>query len=1372
MPVEKFSSGALEVNLANTRRDDIVIPPEQQDFIDYSAEYWGIQQRTREFFVELNHPYANHRFLVEEYRKIILGDRWLYDSLDEAGKAFGLLLDIASGLLHQPLDEKDKSGLLRTLLEFAGACCRDETTQDEAVGRQLLQLFHKVFVESPMLLVRISGGVKKHLKPLATDERFSEDVLQLAIRVAAHNLEFWKKNTHAGGWFQKKQKLFSKDYSHLVREMDSGWFFHWEEKLEKTKTWDALQSDIPMYQEVGAHFFDLIGRFEKNIDRFYYIIFLLQHPGMENQQPQLLWELNKMLRNIHNELQGDALMEFISNIFAMFRELKKTHMSTVLDCVLTLGKEVIQVKERRIISFFENELIGLGFVAPGRVYIQDNWQLSVDPNHVKNIRVWLELIEHAPYTFRKLLSALIVSLRMGGIFIFDTDLFQRDITKLLNSDISPLYKQIKQLTRLFPVYFNEIGAEGELREVTTMMDEISGRQDKLIHFLRKQVHIEGNNSHIILTRNIFLFWYDSDASRLKKVVPPDVFQTINTGSRWFKGVNKLLTAMCRQRHCGPSDLLHLKESDFYSLLESRKEGCENDRKRLRYLFRLYFLLSEKYSFEATDIGSNLRKYTFFSEEEVKRLTTSLKDEKTEQSLELIYEFMERLNQVIFNPEISEGWESIYHKRHIAFGIPSMYGQYRETKFEALGLIFRLERLASNLMEQRIYEFKAETITARSLKECYSILALFRKGLELDGVTSQGFDSNLQMLRYGLTSESFSLHQFINLFQFMARNVKEITHTYFFGFYDQPLRMIIPQLYDADGNCSEKELNRLILERSENFYRETLSSSFLIQLLDNFISRVMHSMRNMVDNLTPEVIRHIMSYDPELVVSPLYEETLKLDNQIFLGSKAYFQKKLYLSGFPVPPGYVITTEVFRRRRAITSSPSLSEEVDKQIKDQLCRLEKVSGRTYGNPRNPLLLSVRSGTAISMPGAMNTYLNVGMNDRFVEILSRQPNFGWTSWDCYRRLLQSWGMTYGIDRDVFDQVMIDFKNTYRVELKVQFTPEQMREMAYAYKEILKKHQVHFEEDPWKQLRQAIMSVFDSWSSERAQVYRNHLQIADLWGTAVVIQQMVLGNVYEYSGTGVAFTHNPQVPKPGIYLNGDFTLCSQGEDIVAGLVHALPVSNLQKELSGREKQTSLQEQLPAIYERLYQIAHDLVEKHGYNHQEIEFTFESDRPEDLYILQVRDQDTRKAERITVFSKEAEDMQLLARGIGGGGGALSGRLAIDMSDIMALRENYPNDPCILMRPDTVPDDIPMIFECDGLVTSRGGTTSHAAVTAARLGKVCVLNCIPLVVDEKEKLCHINGQTFRPGDAIAIDGFAGNIYRGNYPTGQTEIISLLI
>jgi pyruvate, orthophosphate dikinase len=320
----------------------------------------------------------------------------------------------------------------------------------------------------------------------------------------------------------------------------------------------------------------------------------------------------------------------------------------------------------------------------------------------------------------------------------------------------------------------------------------------------------------------------------------------------------------------------------------------------------------------------------------------------------------------------------------------------------------------------------------------------------------------------------------------------------------------------------------------------------------------------------------------------------MDNQVFLGSKAYHLKNLAIHGFPIPPGFVITSEVFRRRNAIMGLKELRKEMDDMIRKHLEQLEKSSGRGYGNPNNPLLLSVRSGTAISMPGAMDTILNVGLNDELVEQISQQEKYSWSIWDSYRRLLQSWGMANGIERDTFDQVMIDFKQQLQVTKKLEFEPADMKRIAMAYKQVLMDFNVAFEENLFEQLIQTINMVFESWSSERAFVYRRHLQISDNWGTAVIVQQMIFGNLNNNSGTGVIFTQNPQRERPGVHLYGDFTMRSQGEDIVAGLVKPLPVSESQRRYANIQA-ASMQTIYPDIYKRLFDLATELTENYGYS---------------------------------------------------------------------------------------------------------------------------------------------------------------------------------
>ena len=478
------------------------------------------------------------------------------------------------------------------------------------------------------------------------------------------------------------------------------------------------------------------------------------------------------------------------------------------------------------------------------------------------------------------------------------------------------------------------------------------------------------------------------------------------------------------------------------------------------------------------------------------------------------------------------------------------------------------------------------------------------------------------------------------------------------------------------------------------------------------------------------------------------------------------KNLYLHGMPVPPGFVITTETFRRNATINTIPELRTEIHGMIRKHIEELENISGRKFGEPEKPLLVSVRSGTAISMPGAMDTLLNVGLNDEIAEALAKDESIAWAAWDSYRRLLQSWGMAKGIDRDVFDDEINAFKQMNNVKVKADFSIAQMREVALSYSRILADNGVVFEQDPFKQLIECVNMVIDSWNSERALAYRSHLGISENWGTAVIVQQMIFGNRSETSGSGVVFTQNPHRERPGVHLYGDFTMRSQGEDIVGGLVKPLPIGETQRRAAGLEG-PSMQTLLPEIYKKIYSIAVELTENLGYSPQEMEFTFESDKPEDFHILQIRDQDLKTEEEKIAFVQSPEKMKQLGHGMGIGGGAMNGLAAFNADQISALRKKHPDSHVILVRPDTVPQDIGMIFDCDGLLTARGGATSHAAVTAVRLGKVCVVSCEGLEVDVNDEFGQLNGHPLKMGDKIAIDGNLGLVYLGHYRTEKLKI-----
>lgn len=1363
---EPFKSKALEANLAETRYRDIYIPENHLKFIQLSEGYFGIKKRATDCITEFHHPLSNRKFVIEELREILITDFWFYTKEEIPSVALKIPLEMLGKLLGENLNIALTNMTIQTILEFVSLVAKRKPGHQDLIG-ECIALLHTHLNNNVNAFILSSKFFVRYFPETALIEDFKKPVLALTADVFGKCFNFWQNSTSIEIWVKNKRTLPKSESEKLIQYIGKPYFKSLHNSLAEASSWEEITANLPVYDEIAERFANSAEILSDFSDKFSFVFYLLHLSAMKIMTERLVWNLDKMIRQAMDALREEEIQPFVDLIFDLAEELKTEHTSAVLDFIQTLGMKVIDLDKtghKELVNHFEKKLIAFGFISPGMVYVDEDWQLSVNTNHIKCIRVWLHLIENSQSVMEKLLSALIVNLRLGGIFISDTDLFQREITKILNSNISPYYKKVKQLTRIFPVYFNEIGAEGEIRKVTTTMDEISGRQDKLIHFLRKQVHTESNNTLIGLTLSIFKFWHDGNLELLKAHLPHNVYNAIDTQSEWFAPVHQMVNDLCRMNNSDPEGLLMISARAFDDLLSKLPDDNQRDKERLHDIHSLYAHLREKYSFDSVNIIQLLQRYPFIQESEIEKLEKALRNNDYKRSLRLIYSFMDKLRKIIFNPAESESWENIYHKRHIAIGIPSMYGVYRENKFEALGLTFRLEKVATRLMEKVVEHINLDYISATTLEEINNILEYFREGLELDGITNQSFHSNLQMLKYSLTSRSFSFDQYINIFQFLAQDVRRIIIKYFLKSYEYPLKVVVTQLFDPKKQCNEKESMQLIIRKSEEFHREVISEAFLVQPLDNFVTRILQSLRSMADRHSSELISDIMSYNSELIISPLDERTPKLDNQVFLGSKAYHLKNLYINKFPVPPGFVITSEVFRRNNTIMVLPALRKELNELVRRYLSRIEKISGKKYGDPENPLLLSVRSGTAISMPGAMDTILNVGLNDKLVEQISKQEKFKWSIWDSYRRLLQSWGMINGIDRDRFDEVMIGFKKKLKVKQKVEFEPSDMRLIAMEYKKVLGQHNVVFEENPFKQLMKTINMVFESWSSERAFVYRKHLQISDNWGTAVIVQQMIFGNLSNTSGTGVVFTQNPKRERPGVHLYGDFTMRSQGEDIVSGLVKPLPIGETQR-IEANLNLPSLQQLYPAIYRRLYELATDLTENHGYSPQEIEFTFESDNPDDFYILQTRDQDLNVSQETDIFTLSPDNMQLLGRGIGIGAGAMNGLVAFNQTDLDQLKLKYPDQNLILIRPDTVPDDIGMIFTCNGLLTARGGATSHAAVTAVRLGKTCVVNCADLYVDEINIQCALNGHTLKTGDLIAIDGKLGNVYSGHYPIERT-------
>lgn len=1329
--MENLSSKALTENLALTKVLQIELDERALWLLSLCESHFGIQQRARLFLEELYHPFVNAEISLNLMRQSLLGDLWFFIGLQQRDAVLLTLIALYDKAKSYCVKEICQKKLLSDFLEL-GLGFTEYPEVSAPVYDSFLETLKSWQQNLGLIFVHNCSQCRKALiriAPKCSDEQQAMDFLRELLR---DNLLFWKDTADLSLW-----------RSAIPDHAPSAEFYeHWLAHIESGDL-----SVVPAFTEIANLHRDLIREIADPSQRVHYIFFLLALPGMRELMDHLLWDLNRQLSDLHKLLGEEELSEMIASVFDALTEFKKSHPSIVLDCLGTISKAILKGDRAGLKRQLIRNISDLGFTPPGEVTIAGDWQMVVDKSHVKHLRILLELISIDPKQNKDLLAFTVINLTRYGVFIADTDLFQKDVSSFLNANIKPVFVQSKHLLKMFPVFYHEIGAEGEIRDASTSLDEMSQRKDRLIHFLRKQIHTESNNTHIILIERILRYWINLDPTPLQHMIPTDVWQSLQETDPRDISQSETVQEFLSEVGLSDQELLALSWQRVELLFKQQSDDFYL--KRLRLLCYCHFLLKDKYNLDPYDIVKFLTPFNFFNAKEQNRLRTSLNRKDYESSIRQMLSYIGLMNSTILDPKITSAWENIYYKRHIAAGIPSMYGTYKEPKLEAMGMVFRLENVIRRLFERSIGQLNLEYINGKTLRRIIRILELYDNAMKQEMVTSDAFGSALGMLATLQHSLSVSLDQYLDIFKLLKDSVNEIISEYYYRFYDSALH----HSFREETNRETREIF------AEEFYRDLLFKSFLVQGLDGFITRILDALARMKVLFLPQDVQKLMAYDPDNLFFHLYSKNSRIENQVLLGSKAFFLKRMYQYEFPIPPGFVITTDLYRNREIINTHPDISSEFDRLLKGNLSRMEQNTGLHFGDPQKPLLLSVRSGAPMSLPGAMDTFLNIGLTDEITERLSKRPNYGWTAWDCYRRLIQSWGMAYGISRDDFDKVMIDFKQRYDVPQKTQFSPLQMREMVDEYKAVLKRHKIHLEQDPFLQLYTAIGHVLDSWNTERALLYREKLHIAQEWGTAVIIQKMVLGNISLNSGSGVLFTYADWHKESGICLNGDFTLCSQGEDVVAGLVHTLPISEAQRVQGHSAQDTSLEKDFPAIYQRLLRYVRQLIDERNYPHQEMEFTFEGSSEEQLFILQTRNQVIQKSPDYKVLGSAACNLHPLGSGIGIGKGAINGILVITEDDIARFRDQ--GNALILVRPDTVPDDMPLLFECQGLLTSRGGVTSHAAVTATRLGLIGVVNCRDLVVNEENSTCSIGDTQLKAGEKIALDATGGTIYLGHYP-----------
>lgn len=508
---------------------------------------------------------------------------------------------------------------------------------------------------------------------------------------------------------------------------------------------------------------------------------------------------------------------------------------------------------------------------------------------------------------------------------------------------------------------------------------------------------------------------------------------------------------------------------------------------------------------------------------------------------------------------------------------------------------------------------------------------------------------------------------------------------------------------------------------------------------------------------------------------LFEEG-SADQRDLLGGKGANLAEMTNLGLPVPPGFTITTEVCREY--MKKGKEVVDELEEEILKSLKTIEEKTGKKFGDPDNPLLVSVRSGAPVSMPGMMDTVLNLGLNDQTVKGLIKQTNDERFAYDAYRRFVQMYGnVVLGIEGQKFEKIIEDFKHKLGVKYDVEIDANSLKKMVVEFKKLVKEETgEEFPEDPFTQLRKAILAVFDSWNNKRAITYRKINKIPDDMGTAVNVQAMVFGNMGPDSGSGVGFTRDPATGEKKLY--GEYLLNAQGEDVVAGIRTPKPVSELQVEL-------------PEVYEALVNVA-NILEEHYKDVQDFEFTIEKGK---LYMLQTRrgKRTAQAAVKIAVdmvkeglITREEALMRIkpsqlaqllhrridpkaevkpIAKGLPASPGAACGKVIFDTDEAAEL--GNAGEAVILVRPETTPDDIHGMVAAKGVLTSRGGMTCHAAIVARSMGKPAVVGCENIKIDMEREIFSVGDITIKKGDVITIDGGSGQVILGKVPTIEPEL-----
>ncbi|MFP5213150.1 MAG: phosphoenolpyruvate synthase, partial [Acidobacteriota bacterium] len=969
---DRIQSDALTKNMDITNVE-VVVPEFDEILLEAVKGYAGKEQQTRELLMEYHHKYRNWPFVIQEAWRYAVSNLRLYREHPYNGRVVFLLARIFFEALRDSQRDDVRSLAADHVISFWMKLC-DEMPQElskpvpegvsvkeldrnidgitschEGIARYYLYALSCLPEDALAYLLRSfyqSKRLAAKLLKLWPDSSSYPELRTFLSLLAGETYRFWLLREDPCDWLAQHFKETG-SWGETCAPLGHGRYRALLEKLEKEI--DPEPDDRKAVEQLAelTDFHDIVHYYHKLPDRLKPFdgedqaglsllmrLKIMEIRGLEAIHEETLREINHhVARWIHQE-KPENLHGPLEKIFNALDGCFRNYPEAALQIIKTIGLEVVETEDKLLTSFFLRRIIRMGFQTPQLGGVSQHWQIAVNTAHLPNIRVFLEIIKKNPTRAKMLLSALIVDLSLGGIYIRDTDLFQKDVSQLLHAPIAPVYNLVKQLAKIFPVYFNQIGAEGQLRAVSTDVDELTGRSDRLIHFLRKQSHVESNNVVVSFIEAIIEFWRTLDKTGLKELVPEEIYPQIVTSGPLVEEVHRIFKEVFKTvLHV--KDFLELPEEEVLTLISAVEGVSERERRRAFLLIQFYQLLHEKYALSFKDIDVHLQRAANMGLPDPTSLLDALHQSEPCVKLSAILDYLLELKEVILSPGEMQVLESIYYKRHIAVDIPSMYGSYNERKFDALGLTFRLENLANVLFEEIILSFNLSFITRATFSRIAKFLPLFIKALAIDGITSNRLERQEELFLKALEVRRFSHSQYIDIFRGFSEAIKQIIQTNYHSVHEENLETIIKRLgpenllprYSRDRRAeSASDWNQRI---SESFLRELIARTFGLQYFDHFISSILTTLATQKEELSSEMLDLLLSYDPEKTTSFVYAPVSATYDLIHLGNKGYTLAKLHTLGIKVPPAFTITSEYFRCRSVIESFSQSREDFQERV-----------------------------------------------------------------------------------------------------------------------------------------------------------------------------------------------------------------------------------------------------------------------------------------------------------------------------------------------------------------------------------------------------------------------------------------------------------